>query len=182
MKDTTWSTVRVSPLVAVARGMLRLRIKTTPRSVFSSSAHFSQLAISEIVQELLEADLVKKGYTLDSEVVIFRKKDNVQTDSFHFSVRIQSLQADKTVQWEQNWLTQLVFHRAHTYRRRSSAVEYSRCLVKIFRIGQKRQKHSWNLVLRTKPSPGGCGRQLVLNVAAIQVYNWSGLSKYSGVS
>ena len=66
MKDNTWSTVRVSPLVAVARGMLRLRMETTPRLGFSSFAHFSQLAISEIVQELLEADLVKKGYTLDS--------------------------------------------------------------------------------------------------------------------
>ena len=52
MKDTTWSTVRVSPLVAVARGMLRLRIRTTPRSVFSSFAQFSQLAVSEIVKEL----------------------------------------------------------------------------------------------------------------------------------
>ena len=108
MKDTTWSTVRVSPLVAVARGMLRLRIKTTPRSVFSSFAHFSQLAISEIVQELLEADLVKKGYTLDSEVVIFRKK-------------IISLEcADSESACRQNsavgaqLLTQLVFHGAHT--------------------------------------------------------------------
>ena len=62
------------------------------------------------------------------------KKDNVQTDSFHLSVRIQSLQADKTVQWKQNWLTQRVFHRAHTYRRRSSAVEYSRCLVNFLEL------------------------------------------------
>ena len=74
MKDTTWSTVRVSPLVAVARGMLRLRIKTTPRSVFSSFAQFSQLAVSEIVKELLKSALVTKRYRHDSEVVLFRKK------------------------------------------------------------------------------------------------------------
>ena len=74
MKDTTWSTVRVSPLVAVARGMLRLRIETTPRSVFSSFAQFSQLAVSEIVKELLKSALVKKRYRHDSEVVIFRNK------------------------------------------------------------------------------------------------------------
>ena len=73
MKDTTWSTVRVSPLVAVARGMLMLRIET-PRSVFSSFAQFSQLAVSEIVKELLKSALVKKRYRHDSEVVIFRNK------------------------------------------------------------------------------------------------------------
>ena len=74
MKDTTWSTVRVSPLVAVARGMLRLRKETTPRSVFSSFAQFSQLAVSEIVKELLKAALVTKKYRHDSEVVLLRRK------------------------------------------------------------------------------------------------------------
>ena len=97
MKDNTWSTVRVSPLVAVARGMLRSRVETTPCSGFSSFTHFPQLAISEIVYELLEDALVTKRYRHDSEVVIFRKKRK-----FHLSVRIQSLHADKTVQWEHN--------------------------------------------------------------------------------
>ena len=109
MKDNTWSTVRVSPFVALARGMLRSRVETTPCSGFSSFTHFPQLAISEIVYELLEDALVTKRYRHDSEVVIFRKK-------------IISLEcADSESACRQNsavgaqLLTQLVFHGAHTY-------------------------------------------------------------------
>ena len=133
MKDTTWSTVRVSPLVAVARGMLRLRIKTTPRSVFSSFAQFSQLAVSEIVKELLKSALVKKRYRHDSEVVIFRNK--LMFKRIHFTECTDSESASRQnsavvgVQLADTaCFSQSTY--SHTYRRRSSAVEYSRCLVK----------------------------------------------------
>ena len=130
MKDTTWSTVRVSPLVAVARGMLR--IETTPRSVFSSFAQFSQLAVSEIVKELLKSALVTKRYRHDSEVVIFRNK--LMFKRIHFTECTDSESASRqnsavgAQPADTACFSQSTY--SHTYRRRSSAVEYSRCLVK----------------------------------------------------
>ena len=132
MKDTTWSTVRVSPLVAVARGMLRLRIKTTPRSVFSSFAQFSQLAVSEIVKELLKSALVTKRYRHDSEVVILRNK--LMFKRIHFTECTDSESASRQNSAVGSQLADTACFSqstySHTYRRRSSAVEYSRCLVK----------------------------------------------------
>ena len=95
--------------------------------------------------ELLKSALVKKRYRHDSEVVIFRNK--LMFKRIHFTECTDSESASRQNSAVEAQLADTACFSqstySHTYRRRSSAVEYSRCLVKCYWIGQKQQRHSW---------------------------------------